>query len=51
MRAVQITRVGGAEVLEAVDLPAPTPRAGQQLYDVSAAGTNDADTHHRLSRN
>ena len=37
MRAVQITRFGGPEVLEIVDVPAPTPGPGQQLYDVSTA--------------
>jgi hypothetical protein len=35
MRAVQITRFGGPEVLEIVDVPEPTPGPGQQLYDVS----------------
>jgi hypothetical protein len=49
MRAVQITRFGGPEVLEIVDVPEPTPGDGQQLYDVSTAGINFADTHHRLS--
>ena len=51
MRAVQITRFGGPEVLEIVDVPEPTPRDGQTLYDVSTAGLNFADTHHRLSVN
>ena len=46
MRAVQITRFGGSERLDVVDLPDPTPGAGQQLFDVSAAGVNYADTHH-----
>jgi NADPH2:quinone reductase len=45
MRAVQITRFGGPEVLEIVDVPEPTPGPGQQLYDVSTAGVNYADTH------
>ena len=49
MRAVQITRFGGPEVLELVDVPEPTPGPGQQLYDVSTAGVNFADTRHRLS--
>jgi NADPH:quinone reductase-like Zn-dependent oxidoreductase len=51
MRAVQITRFGGPEVLEIVDVPEPTPAPGQQLYDVSTAGLNFADTHHRLLAN
>jgi NADPH2:quinone reductase len=45
MRAVQITRFGGPEVLDVVDLPDPVPGLGQQLYEVSAAGVNFADTH------
>ena len=45
MRAVQITRFGGPEVLDIVDLPHPVPGPGQQLYDVSACGVNFADTH------
>jgi NADPH:quinone reductase-like Zn-dependent oxidoreductase len=45
MRAVQITRFGGPEVLDVVDLPDPVPGDGQQLYEVSAAGVNFADTH------
>jgi NADPH:quinone reductase-like Zn-dependent oxidoreductase len=49
MRAVQITRFGGPEVLDIVDVPEPTPGPGQQLYDVSTAGLNFADTHHRRS--
>jgi NADPH2:quinone reductase len=45
MRAVQITRFGGPEVLDVVNLPDPVPGPGQQLYDVSTAGVNFADTH------
>ena len=50
MRAVQITRFGGPEVLDVVDLPDPVPGDGEQLYDVSAA-INYADTHQRESVN
>jgi len=46
MRAVQITRFGGPEVMDVVDLPDPTPGDGEQLFDISSAGINDADTHH-----
>jgi NADPH2:quinone reductase len=45
MRAVQITRFGGPEVLDVVDLPDPVPGDGEQLFDVSTAGINYADTH------
>jgi NADPH:quinone reductase-like Zn-dependent oxidoreductase len=49
MRAVQITRFGGPEVLDIVDVPEPEPGPGQKLYDASTAGVNCAHTHHRLS--
>ena len=45
MGAVPITRCGGPEVLEVVDVPEPEPGPGQKLYDVSTAGINYADTH------
>ncbi len=47
MRAVQITRFGGPEVLDIVDLPDPVAGPGQQLYEVSSSGVKFADTHHR----
>jgi NADPH2:quinone reductase len=47
MRAVQITEFGGPEVLTVVDLPEPEVGQGQTLHDVSTAGVNYADTHHR----
>ena len=49
MRAVQITRVGGPEVLDVVDLPDPTPKDGQRICDVSTAGLDFADTHQPVS--
>lgn len=45
MRAVRITRFGGPEVLEVVDLPEPEAGDGQKLYAVSTAGINYANTH------
>ena len=45
MRAVQITRFGGPEVMDLVDLPDPLPGEGQRLYEVHTAGVNFADTH------
>jgi NADPH:quinone reductase-like Zn-dependent oxidoreductase len=47
MRAVQITRFGGPDVLDVVDLPEP-PADGEQLYDPSSAGVNFPDTPHRV---
>jgi NADPH2:quinone reductase len=45
MRAIQINRFGGPEVLEPVDLPDPAPAEGFEVVDVTAAGVNYADTH------
>lgn len=45
MRCIQITRFGGPEVLEVVELADPVPATGQQVYEVTAAGVNYADTH------
>jgi hypothetical protein len=50
MRAVQITRFGGPEVQELVDVLQPDAGPAQQLYDVSTAGVNYADTHPRRDR-
>ncbi len=47
MRAVQIERFGGPEVLELADLPVPDPGDGELLIRVSRAGINFADTHRR----
>ncbi|SNS21470.1 hypothetical protein SAMN06893096_102538 [Geodermatophilus pulveris] len=35
--------------MDVVDLPDPTPGDGEQLFEVSAAGIDFADTHHRES--
>ena len=51
MRAVRITRFGGPEVMDVVDLPDPVPGDGEQLFDISSSGVNFADTHHRESFN
>jgi NADPH:quinone reductase-like Zn-dependent oxidoreductase len=51
MRAVQITRFGGPEVMDVVDVPDPEPGDGEVLYDISSSGVNSPDTHHRLSVN
>ncbi|MFL6096334.1 MAG: hypothetical protein ACJ71Y_12860 [Blastococcus sp.] len=49
MRAVQITRFGGPEVMDVVDLPDPEPGTGEELFEVSAAGINYADPHQYVS--
>lgn len=47
MRAVQITRTGGPEVLELVDLPTPEPGPGQARVRHEAIGLNFIDAYQR----
>ena len=47
MLAIQATRAGGPEVLEAVDLPVPTPGPGEILIRHEAVGLNFIDTYQR----
>ena len=47
MRAVQIERHGGPEVMELVDVPPPEPGEGQLLVDVAAIGVNYRDVYER----
>jgi NADPH2:quinone reductase len=47
MLAIRAVRTGGPEVLEAVDLPVPTPGPGQILVRHQAVGLNFIDTYHR----
>jgi NADPH2:quinone reductase len=50
MRAIQVSRTGGPEVLELVELPTPRPSAGQVLVKIEAAGVNFIDTYLRAGR-
>ncbi|HEX4180430.1 MAG TPA: quinone oxidoreductase [Caulobacteraceae bacterium] len=47
MLAIQATRAGGPEVLEAIDLPLPEPGPGQIRIRHEAIGLNFIDTYHR----
>jgi NADPH:quinone reductase len=47
VRAVGIDRFGGSDVLQLVDLPAPTPGPRQLLVDVAVAGVNYRDIYER----
>lgn len=50
MRAIQIRKTGGPEVMELVELPTPKPGKGQVLVKVEAAGVNFIDTYLREGR-
>ncbi len=50
MRAIQISKTGGPEVLEFVDIPAPKPAVGQVLVKIAASGVNFIDTYLREGR-
>ena len=50
MRAIQIARNGGPEVLSLVSLPDPKPGPGQALIRVEASGVNFIDTYFREGR-
>jgi NADPH2:quinone reductase len=50
MKAVQISRFGGPEVLKPVEFPTPVPAAGQLLVRIRAVGVNLADTLTRGDR-
>jgi putative PIG3 family NAD(P)H quinone oxidoreductase len=48
MRAIEITRSGGPEVLEWREVPDPRPEAGEVLIDVTASAVNRADVLQRM---
>jgi NADPH:quinone reductase len=50
MRAIVMQRVGGPEVLEVGDVPAPKPKAGEVVVEIHACGVNFADTEWRRAR-
>jgi NADPH:quinone reductase len=47
MKAIQVHRFGGPEVLELHEIPTPKPGAGQVLVRVHGAGVNPYDTYMR----
>ena len=47
MRAVEISRPGGPEVLKVAELPKPAPKANEILVKIAAAGVNRPDVLQR----
>ncbi|UGT63203.1 quinone oxidoreductase family protein [Nocardia asteroides] len=50
MRAIQVTEIGGPEVLRSADLPDPKPGPGDLLVRTAAIGVNFIDTYIRTGR-
>jgi NADPH2:quinone reductase len=50
MKAIQITHVGGPDVMELADLPVPEPKAGEAVVQIKAAGVNFIDVYVREGR-
>jgi len=50
MKAIQVTQVGGPEVLNLVDLPIPEPKPHEALVQIKAAGVNFIDVYFREGR-
>jgi NADPH2:quinone reductase len=47
MKAIQIQKNGGPEVMSLAELPVPEAAAGQAVVEVEAAGVNFIDVYHR----
>jgi NADPH:quinone reductase len=47
MKAIQVQKTGGPEVLEFRDVPDPVPQAGQVLVRVHTSGVNFMDVYYR----
>jgi len=50
MKAIQISRTGGSQVLDCVELPTPAPGRGEVLVKADAIGVNYFDTMIRAGR-
>jgi NADPH2:quinone reductase len=50
MKAIQVSRVGGPEVLKLVNLPTPDPKPNDALVQIKAAGVNFIDVYFREGR-
>jgi NADPH:quinone reductase len=50
MKAIQVSQVGGPEVLKIVDLPVPELKPNEVLVQIKAAGVNFVDVYYREGR-
>ena len=50
MKAIQVPKTGGVEVLTLIDLPAPKPKPNEVIVKIAAAGINYVDVYFREGR-
>jgi NADPH2:quinone reductase len=50
MKAIQVQKAGGPEVLQLVDLPVPEPKPNEAVVRLSASGVNFIDVYYREGR-
>jgi NADPH2:quinone reductase len=50
MKAIQVSQIGGPEVLTLVDLPLPEPKPNEAVVQIKAAGVNFIDVYFREGR-
>lgn len=50
MKAIQVQKTGGPEVLTLVDLPVPKPKADEAIIKIAASGVNFIDVYFREGR-
>jgi NADPH2:quinone reductase len=50
MKAIQVPKTGGVEVLTVVDIPTPKPKPNEVLVKIAAAGVNYIDVYFREGR-
>jgi len=50
MKAIQVQKTGGPEVLTLVDLPIPTPKPNEAIVKLAASGVNFIDVYFREGR-
>jgi NADPH:quinone reductase len=50
MKAIQVSQIGGPEVLTLVELPVPEPKPNEAVVQIKAAGVNFIDVYFREGR-
>ena len=50
MKAIQVRRVGGPEVLELADIPVSEPKPNEAVVKIAASGVNYVDVYYRAGR-